>query len=74
MARKTAIFDGWSRFKFNNLVLALGKNLKFYNSVAKELKLKFRKFWDLTPTFAEVTREKLVEGSFLPPPPTPNPE
>ena len=28
--------------------------------VAKGLKLKVRKFWGLTPTFAEVTGEKLV--------------
>ena len=40
--------------------------LKFYTSVAKELKLKFRKFWGLIPTFVEVTGEKLVKGTFLP--------
>ena len=31
---------GWSWFKFNNLVLSLGITLKFYTSVAKNLKLK----------------------------------
>ena len=31
-------------FKFNNFGLALGMTLKFYISVAKALKLKFRKF------------------------------
>ena len=41
--------------------------LKFYTSVAKELKLKVRKFWGLIPTFGEVTGEKLVEGLFAPP-------
>ena len=31
---------GWSWFKFNNLGLALGANLKFYTSVTKGSKLK----------------------------------
>ena len=49
--------------------LALGTNWKFYTSVTKGSKLKFRKFWGLVPTFAEVTGEKLVvEG--LPDPST----
>ena len=60
-------FEGWSWFKFNDLGLALGTNLKFYTSVAKGLKLKVRKFWGLIPMFVEVTGEKLV-GSFLGPP------
>ena len=34
--------------------------------MAKGLKLTVRKFWGLTPTFAEVTGQKLV-GSILPP-------
>ena len=62
MTRKTAFFEGWSWFKFNDLGLALGTNLKFYNSVAKGSKLKVRKFWRLIPTFVEVTGEKLVGG------------
>ena len=70
LTRKAAIFDRWSWFKFNNLGLTLGANLKFYTSVAKGLKLKFRKFWGLTITFAEVTVEKLVIGPFSPPSPT----
>ena len=49
--------------------LALGTNLKFCTSAAKELKLKVRKFWGQNPTFVEVTGEKLVGGAFLPPPP-----
>ena len=44
LTRKTAFFEGWSWFNFNNLGLAPGTNLKFYISVAKELKLKFRNF------------------------------
>ena len=66
MTRKTTFFEGWSWFKLNNQGLALGKDLKFYTSVAKGLKLKV-KFWGLIPTFAEVTEENLVGGAFLPP-------
>ena len=70
MARKTAIFEGWSWFKFNNLGLWLGTNLKYYTSVAKGLDLKVRKFLGLNPTFVEVTGEKLVGGgAFCPPHP-----
>ena len=65
--RKTAFFEGWSWFKFNNLGLALGANLKFYTSMAKGLKLKVRKFWGLIPTFVEVKGEKLVGGLFASP-------
>ena len=71
LTRKTAFFKGWGWFKFNNLGLALGTNLKFYTSVAKGLKLKVRKFLGLIPTFLEVTGEKLVGGGggilFCPP-------
>ena len=45
--------------------LALGMTLKSYVSVAKGLKRKVRKFWELIPTFAEVTGEKLVGGLFV---------
>ena len=64
MTRKTAFFEGWSWFKFNNLGLALGTNLKFYTSVAKGLRLKVEKFWRLIATFVEVTVEKLVGKPF----------
>ena len=66
--QKNRFFKGWSWFKFNNLGLALGTNLKFYTSVAKGLKLEVRKFWGLIPTFVEVTGEKLIGGTFWPPP------
>ena len=56
--------------EFNNLGLALAMALKFYTSLTKGLKLKVRKFWELIPTFVEVTGEKLVGGSFC----TPHPE
>ena len=59
MTRKTAFFDGWSWFKFNNLGLTLGKNLKFYTRLAKGLKLNVKKIWGLIPIFVEVTGEKL---------------
>ena len=66
--QKKRFFEGWSWFKFNNLRLALGKNLKFYTSLAKGLKLKVRKFWGLILSFVEVKGEKLLrEGSFCPP-------
>ena len=66
MTRKTNFFEGWSWFQFNNLGLALGKNVKLYTRVAKGLKLKVRKFLELNPTFAEATGGKLVrwEGAF----------
>ena len=53
----------WYLFKFDNLRRALGTALKLYIIVAKGLKLKDRKIWELIPTFVEitgVTREKLV--------------
>ena len=75
MTREIAIFEEWSWFKFNNLGLVLGMNLKFYTSVAKGLKLKVRKFWGLIPTLVEVTGEKLVGGLLaLPPSPPPLPD
>ena len=36
--------------------------LTFYTSVAKRLKVKVRKFWELIQTFVEVTGDKLVAG------------
>ena len=64
---KNLFFEGWSWFKFNNLGLALGTNLKIHTSVAKGLNLKVRKFLGLTPTFVEVRGEKLVGRAFLAP-------
>ena len=68
-------FEEYSWFKFNNLRLVSGMALKFYTSVAKELKLKVREFWKLISAFAEITGEKLVGQAFLrPSPPSPLPE
>ena len=53
MTRKTAFFEGWPWFKFNNLELALDTNLKFYSSLSKGLEEKVRKYWGLIPTFVE---------------------
>ena len=69
MTWKAVFFEGWSWFKFNNFKLALGANLKFYISLAKELKGNVRKFLGQVPTFVEVTREKLVGGSLFASPP-----
>ena len=70
LSRKNAFLRGWSWFKFNNLGLALGTNLKFTTSVVKGLKLKVGKFWGLNPKFVEVTGEKLVgEGGLFAPSP-----
>ena len=65
MTRKTAFFEEWFSFKFNNLRLALVENLKCCTSVAKWLKLKVRKCWGRIPTFEEVTEKKLVGGLFV---------
>ena len=46
----------------NYLGLALGITLKTYGSVAKGLKLKLRKCWELI----EVTEEKLVRDARCP--------
>ena len=51
---------GWSWLKFNYSGLALAMAVKFYASVAKGLKPKVTKIWDLISTFVEVTDEKLV--------------
>ena len=65
LTRKTAFFEEWSWFKFNNLGLALGTNLKFYTSVAKGLKLKVRKFLGLiSMLISRIYRGR--EGLFAP--------
>ena len=66
MTRKTSFFEGCSWVKFNNFGLALGMGLTFYANVAKGLKLKVRKFWELICTFVEVIGEKLVGSLFAP--------
>ena len=68
LTRKTALFEEWSWFKFNNVRLALGTNLNIYTSLAKGLKIKVRNGGGLSPTFVEVTREKLVGGLLASPP------
>ena len=66
MTRKNNFFEKCYWFKFNNLELTLVMTSKFYTSVVKGLKLKFRMFWWLIPKFVEVTGEKLVgSGRFF---------
>ena len=65
MTKIIAFFERWSSFKFNDFGLALGMDLRFYTSVAKGLKVKSRKVLGLTPTFVEVTAEKLVGEAIL---------
>ena len=65
---KNHFFDEWSRFKFHNLGLVLVMTLKSYTSLAKEFKLRFKNFWELSPTFVEVTRGKPIGETFLDPP------
>ena len=73
---RTSVLDGFDQkyfsfewwgfwFKFNNLELARGITLKCYISVAKGLKLKFRKFWRLITTFGEASGEKSWHGGIL---------
>ena len=61
MTKETNFLRGGLWFKFNDLGQAQGIALKFCTSVAKSLKLKFRKFLGLIPTFVRVTEENLVE-------------
>ena len=46
LIRKYTFYEGWSWFEFNNLGLTLAMALKFYTSVAKELKLKLKVLGD----------------------------
>ena len=64
MTGKTVFSEGWSWFKVNDFGLSLDTNFKFFVGVTKGSKLKVRKFWELIPTFPEVTEEKLVGGPF----------
>ena len=41
--QKNRFFKGWSWFKFNNLGLSRGTNVKFYTSPAKRVKAKSQK-------------------------------
>ena len=66
MGLLTAFLEGCSWFKFNNLGLALGMNLKFHTSLSKGLKLKVKKFLGLILTFVEVTGENQVGFFFCP--------
>ena len=65
--------DGWGGgkkawFKFNNLGLARGTNLKFYTSVAKRSKLKVRQLGANSYVCRSYRGKTGRGGSFLPPP------
>ena len=64
LTRKTAFFEQWFWFKFSNLELAVGTNLKFYTTVAKGLKIKVRKVWGLILMSVEIIGENPVGGAF----------
>ena len=49
--------EWWSLLQLNNLGLVLVMSWKFYTSVVKGLKLEFKKYLGLIPTFIEVTGE-----------------
>ena len=59
-------FEGCSCFKFNNLGLTLGTNLKFFTSVAKELKIKVNIFW-ANSYFCRSYKEKPNSGGLFHP-------
>ena len=68
--QKTAFFEGWSWFKFNNSALALGANLKFDTKVPKGLQLKVRKFWGLVlKSYREKNGRSGAGGDLFPPTP-----
>ena len=69
MTKKKHFFETLSWLKFNNLRLGLGMTVKVYTSVAKVLKLKVRKDWELSLSFVEVTGEKPDGGGSLSPSP-----
>ena len=62
LTRKTTFIEWWYGFKFNNLGLTLGTNLKFYTSVEKGLNLRVRKFSRLIRVCVDITGENLVAG------------
>ena len=70
LTKKNAFFEGWSWFKFTNLGLALGTNVKFYTNVAKELKTKRQKVLGAYFYFCRSYRGKTGSEPFLPLPPS----
>ena len=63
--QKKHFFEWSSWFNVNHMGLATGLALKSHASVAKELKLKVRKCWELIFTFEKVTWGKLLGGVFF---------
>ena len=67
LTRKTAFFEEWSWFQFNNLGLAPARNMKFYNIVAKGLK-KSQKVQGASSYVCRSYRGKAGRRAFLLPP------
>ena len=51
LTKEKQFFEGWCWLTFNDLRLVLGLVLNFYSRMAKESKLKAKKFWVLLSTF-----------------------
>ena len=71
MTRKTAFFEELLWFKFNNLGLALGTNLKCYtilHQCGKTVKTKTQKVLGANSYVCRSYRGKTGKGTFLPPP------
>ena len=62
--QKNRFFEGWSRFKINNLGLATDTNWKFNSSVAKGSILKVRKNWGANSYVCRRYRGKAGRGLF----------
>lgn len=74
MTRKTAFFEGWFWFKFNNLglapeILGLAPELKILHQCFKRVKTKNQIVLGANSYVAEVAGEKLVGRTFLSPHP-----
>ena len=72
MTRRAAFFEWLSRFKLNNLGLALGMNLKFYQ-YDKRTKTKSQKVLAAIFYVCRSSRGKTGKGTFLTPPHCPTP-
>ena len=61
----TTFLEGCYWFKFTNLRMTLGMNLKYDTSMAKGLKLKVRTILALIPAFAEVTGYLISKNVYI---------
>ena len=61
---KTACFEGWSWFKFNNLKLVLGTELKFLHQCGKRVNTKRQKVLGANSYVCRSYRGKTGSGPF----------